>query len=534
MTAMALTPAIHTLWTRPTPTPTPDLPLAPPPAMPGTSGFGFGLGGWISDQINTWFANLVGLAIKPLLDALAATLLTTPGIDGQGRVQELWQTTLVLANGGFVLFVVVGGILVMGYETVQTRYAFKEILPRLVVAFLAANASFLLASKAIEVANALAQALLGQDFDARRATNAIRFLIVPPGNSQIFYILLALVAVVLLVALLITFVLRVALTTLLVVAAPLALACHALPQTEGLAQLWWRVFSGLLVIQICQSLTLVTAVRVFFNQGGREIVGLDGSGQLYNLLLALVLLILLVRIPGWVSRAMFLPGGRGRGLGVVRIVRYALAYKLTSPLLGALHLRRGGGGRAAGTARRTATTALAGRILPALAAGPAGTAAAGTATAATAASAARGGNGPAKHAPVAARRPPRAEDWEAAPVKHAPTAPPVRGKYRPTPRPQQPIPPSTPVYGYPRENFYAGGPAGLVQMHRLRGQGTDASGGITPPPTPSRPARPIVTPNAPIPGGLNWPENPGRRRTPPPPSGSSRRRRSRRQGGDGT
>ncbi|MFG1873574.1 hypothetical protein ACGFIV_01905 [Sphaerisporangium sp. NPDC049003] len=527
---------VHSLWMKPTPSPTPAPVMPPLPLNPGNTGIGLGLGGWIGNQINSWFADLVALAIKPLLDVLAVTLLATPSIAGPGRVQDLWQATVIMANSGFVLFVVAGGILVMGHESVQTRYAFKEILPRLLLAFLAANFSFLLASKAIEIANAITHAVLGQGFDARRASHAIRFLIFPPGNSQIFYILLALIAVGLLVALLVTFVVRVALTTLLIVAAPLALACHALPQTDGLARLWWRVFTGLLLIQICQSLTLVLAVRVFFNQDGRESVGLVGSGQLYNLLLALTLLVILVRIPGWVSRAMFLPGGRG--LGVLRIVKYAVAYKLTNPLLNALHLGRGSG-RGSGGARRAVAMMAVGKALPALAGGPAGTVATGIARAASAASAARGGAGPAKHAPVAARRPIRADDWEPAPVKHAPSAPPVQGKYRRPPQPKKPIPPSTPVYGYPRESFYSAGPAGLNQMHLLRGQGTTSPSAprraIEPPPIPNRAARPIVPPNAPIPGSVEWPENPSRRRTPPPPPprGSTPRRTRKSRGGDG-
>ncbi|MEW9532818.1 hypothetical protein [Microbispora sp. NPDC049125] len=517
---------IHTLWTKPAPSPTPSPDLPPLPSPAGNTGISFGIGGWITSQINAWFADLVGYAIKPLLDTLAATFLTTPSIGSQSRIADLWHASLIIANGSFIVFATVGAILVMGYETVQTRYAIKEILPRFVLAFLATNTSLLLTSTAIDAANALVQAVLGQGFDAHRAANAIRFLVMVSGNTQIFYILLILVAVVLLVALLITFVLRVALTTLLVVAAPLALACHALPQTHGLARLWWRIFTGLLVIQICQSLTLATAVRVFFNQGGREAVGLYGKGQLYNILLALVLLIILVRIPGWVSRAMFLPGGRG--LGVVRVVKYALAYKLTSPLLSALHLRKGSGNRPAKTQR---TRALVGTALPALAAGPAGAAAARGATVATAAAAARGGAGPAKHAPVAAHRPVRAADWEPAVAKHAPTAPPVQGKYRPTPRPPQPIPPSTSIYGYPRETYYAAGPAGLSQMYRLRSSGTTSPPSprrvIEPPPIPNRPVRPIVPPDAPVPGSLDWPENPGRRKPPP-----STRRRTRGKRGD--
>ncbi|MEU7691065.1 conjugal transfer protein TrbL family protein [Microbispora hainanensis] len=519
---MAIEILIHTLWTNPSPTPSPAVELPPLPS--GNTGVSFGIGDWITNQINAWFTELVGSAIKPLLDALAATLLATPSIDGQTRIEDLWHVTLVIANGSFVLFATVGGILAMSYETVQTRYAIKEILPRLVVAFLAANASFLLTSKAIDLGNAIAQALLGQGFDARRAANAIRLLVLLPDASPIFYILLALVAVVLLVVLLITFVLRVALTTLLVVAAPLALACHALPQTDGLARLWWRVFTGLLLIQICQSLTLVTAVRVFFNQDGREVMGLTGRGPLYNLLLALVLLIVLVRIPTWVSRVMFLPGGRG--LGVVRIVKYALAYKVTSPLLSALHLKKGS---KVGAPKRAVNTATVRHALPALAAGPAGTAAASAATVATAATAARGGAGPAKHAPVAARRAVNAADWQPAVAKHAPSAPPVQGKYRPTPAPSRPVPPSTPVFGYPRENYYAAGPAGLSQMYRLRSARTSSPPPprqtVVPPAAPKRPVQPIVPPNAPVPGSVDWPENPGRRKPPPPPRRHTRGQR---------
>ncbi|MFD0885370.1 conjugal transfer protein TrbL family protein, partial [Streptosporangium algeriense] len=340
--------------------------------MPSAPGFSFGIGGWIGNAITTWFADLVTMAIKPLLDLLAVTLLATPSVERQGRIWDLCQATTAIANGAFVMFVVVGGMLTMTYETVQSRYAIKEILPRLVVAFLAVNASFVITAKSIDVANALSAALLGQGFDARRAANAIKFLIIPPGNSQIFYVLLALVAVILLVLLLITFVLRAALTSVLVIAAPLALACVALPQTEGLARLWWRGFSGLLLIQICQSLTLVTAVRIFFNQDGREAVGLASTGQLYNLLLALVLLIILVRIPGWVSRAIFLPHG-GRSSMVGRIVKTAIAYKLASPVLNVLHLRRGGGRKAVtGAARGAATKALVGKAVTGAATGGAG------------------------------------------------------------------------------------------------------------------------------------------------------------------
>ncbi|PZG18409.1 hypothetical protein C1I98_38375, partial [Spongiactinospora gelatinilytica] len=312
------------------------------------------------------------------------TVLATPDLTADQRIFDLWKASLLIADSGFVLLATIGAITAMGHQTVQTRYAVKEVLPRLLAAVLAANASFILCAKAVELANALSRALLGQDFDARRAVATLRLLIITGGQQAIFYILLSLVAAVLLVVLLIAYVMRTALVLLLVVAAPLALACLALPWTNGAARFWGRAFTGLLIIQIAQSLTLVLAVRIFFNQDGRLLLGLLPSGQLVNLIVVLCLLIILVRIPRWVGRRIFAQTG-GRGSVVTRIVKYAVAYKLASPVLNALHLgRRSGGGhghsRTGGSGSRVAARSAA-VAASAMAAGPAGAAAASSATA---------------------------------------------------------------------------------------------------------------------------------------------------------
>jgi len=62
------------------------------------------------------------------------------------------------------------------------------------------------------------------------------------------------------------------LTVVLLAMAPLALACHGLPQTEGVARWWWRAFAGILAIQAAQALVLVAAVRVFLSPGWSVIV----------------------------------------------------------------------------------------------------------------------------------------------------------------------------------------------------------------------------------------------------------------------
>lgn len=506
----------------PSPSPTPSTPLPQFPLPSGGGGISVGIGGWITDQINSWFAALVASAAKPLLSFLAATLLATPDFTSDGRVADLWKVTAAMANGSFLLLATIGAAVAITHQTLQTRYAVKEVLPRLALAILITNASLLVCGKLIELANAVSGALLGQDFDAGRAATTIRYLIIPPNQGQIFYILLALVAVILLILLLLTFIMRAAMVLLLVVAAPLALACHALPHTDGLARFWWRAFTGLLIIQIAQSLTLVLAVRIFFNQDGRLLLGIAPTGQLVNLLLALCLLIILVRIPGWISRRIF-ADVRGSGGTISRIIKYAIAYKVTAPVLSAFHLGKGRGNGGRGSIGGVAKSAIVGKVVAGAIGGPAGTAAA---SAATAASAARGGPGPVKHAPVGGARPTRAEDWAPGPAKHAPTGPPIAGRYKATPRPQTPVPPVTPVYGYPRENYYAAGPAGLGQMQHLKAKGEISPRRALEPP--GRPAPPIISPAAPIPGTPEWPETPGQPRRVPP----RRRTRNRRRGGD--
>jgi hypothetical protein len=131
---------------------------------------------------------------------------------------------------------------------------------------------------------------------------------------------------VLAIILLATFVIRLALVVVLVVAAPLALVCHALPQTEGVAKMWWRAFLGMLAIQVAQSLVLVTALRVFLASGGPANLGIASTGGMVDLLVAACLCWVLVKIPTWIGRSVFSFGGRPGG-GATRVVRDLVLYK---------------------------------------------------------------------------------------------------------------------------------------------------------------------------------------------------------------
>jgi hypothetical protein len=286
----------------------------------------FDITGHIEAAIDDWFRDLVTAALDPILTLLGHTLLATPNLTAQSRVAELWQMTEGIADSFLVLFVLVGGAIVMGYETIQTRTAVKDVLPRIVVAAVAVNASLSLAGLAISTADSLSQAVLGQGVDPSGAAVVLRQLVLGSlAGGGIFVVLLGGVVAVLAIVLLATYVVRLALVVLLIVAAPICLVCHALPQTEGLARLWWRAFSGTLAVQVAQSLVLVTALRVFLASGGPANLGIASTGGLVDLLVSACLCWVLVKIPSWVSRVVF-SGSRSHG-GLGRVVRDVIIYK---------------------------------------------------------------------------------------------------------------------------------------------------------------------------------------------------------------
>ena len=308
-------------------------PGAPSPGSAGTVSGGtqpspglFDITGHIEAAIDDWFRSLVTDALDPVLTLLGHTLLATPNVTGRGRVGGLWRMAEGIADAFLVLFVLVGGAIVMGHETLQTRTALRDVLPRVVVAAIAVNASLGLASLCISVADSMSVAVLGQGVSAANAAVVLRQLVLGSlASGGIFVVLLGGVVAVLAVVLLATYVVRLALVVVLVVAAPIFLVCHALPQTEGLAKLWWRAFAGALGVQVAQSLVLITALRVFLATGGPANLGIASTGGVVDLLVSACLCWVLVKIPGWVSRVVF-AGRKGHG-GIGRVVRDVIVYK---------------------------------------------------------------------------------------------------------------------------------------------------------------------------------------------------------------
>ena len=359
-------------------------PAAQPPPSGGQPCSPLDLGGCISGAVTGFLRAVVADALNPMLRLLSDTLLSTPNPSQLPRLVELWTGSWEIVLAGYALLVAGAGILLMSYHTVQSHYTLRELGPRIVLGFCTGALSLTGASAAIEATNTITAAVLAGGVDEAAGADALAQLITSAiatgGTDQtsdgLFLVVLGLVVAAVLLALLLSFIVRVALTIVLIAGAPIALMFHALPHTDGIARWWWRTFAALLAIQLVQSLTLVVGLRVLLTPGGLGLFGLPTDTGFITLLVVLALLYILFKIPFWLLAAARI--GHGRSL-LGSLVRGFVAYKTFGLLTGRSHRNHrshggadddghgggnGGGGGGGGGGGRAATHTPTARPLP--------------------------------------------------------------------------------------------------------------------------------------------------------------------------
>lgn len=223
----------------------------------------------VSDAIETFFRNLVTPGLNSLLGLFAKSLLATPQLDQLPVMGQIWSNSQQIVLAVYATLILIAGIIVMAHQTLQTRYSVKEILPRVIVGFLAANLSLFFGGKIIALGNALSQAVLGDQINPDTAARAMTATLMHDlDGGGLLLIFMAVALLVMLVVVLLTYIVRITVTIILLAAAPVFLMCHALPQTEALAFWWWKAFGGVMAVQVGQAIALVAAIKFFFWPGG--------------------------------------------------------------------------------------------------------------------------------------------------------------------------------------------------------------------------------------------------------------------------
>ncbi|MEV6820954.1 hypothetical protein AB0M72_19590 [Nocardiopsis dassonvillei] len=285
----------------PAPADVPEEPGESAPTDPEECGT-FDYGCRVSAGFYVWVADFVAESVEFTITLAALPALSTPPpTDG---VRTAWSEVLSVTNSLYLLVIVAAGVLLMSYQTVQTSAGLKELLPRVVLGFVGANASFLLTEMMRDLANGISVTMLDGAASVDNITETLARVLGDPGGEALLVLLLMLIGSLLVFFFMLAAIVRIVLWILLTAIAPLALACHALPQIDGLARLWWRAMGALMVIQIAQAIVLRLMVVLFLSRDAAPDF-VEAAQGVMDVLLIICCMYVLVRIPFWAFKQVF-------------------------------------------------------------------------------------------------------------------------------------------------------------------------------------------------------------------------------------
>jgi hypothetical protein len=297
-------------------------------------------------SLNTFLAEVLLDVLGSLLDLLGGTVFTSPDVTLLPQVQQVTATSTGVVNTCYVLAVITAGAMTMAGGVVQVRHGVSELGSRLIVAFIGANFAAPLCSALIELANALTAAMTRDGIWAPQSLTTLRDLITASqadlSGTTAFLFTAVLVLIAVLAGLLTCqWIVRFGILIVLCAIAPVALACHGLPATDGAARAWWRSLLAAMGTQVLQAVCLHLCVQVLLGPGA-QLLAPAASGRQRSVMHLLVVLVLLwgtAKIPA-LMRQYVTRGGGGPRLGSF-LLRTVVLHRVT----GLLRPGRGGRGR---------------------------------------------------------------------------------------------------------------------------------------------------------------------------------------------
>src|SRR5258708_30313634 len=185
----------------------------------------------VIDAINGWLQSLASHLLQPALAAAGELLFQTPTYDSIPEVGRAWALVRDVTDGLFVLALLAAGVMVTASATVESRYSAKALVPRIVLAAFAANASLALCGGLIKLDNALLNGLLGPDPSTSTFGQLSAIVQSPHAADQVVGSLVGLAAPVLAILLVGPYIRRDVVLLAATVLPPPALPAYALPQT---------------------------------------------------------------------------------------------------------------------------------------------------------------------------------------------------------------------------------------------------------------------------------------------------------------
>lgn len=261
----------------------------------------------IIDAVNGFLQTIVQSATKPLVDGIIGFLTTTPSVATNSVIFNFWLTMVGIVDALFVLLIAVLGFQFMsgstfGYEELE----FKQILPKIGLAFIGANSSIFLVDWIITANNTLVSALLATTggLDKAWVLNSIN-ITNSPGEVAIITLIFMVLFVILCALLLLFYIMRLITLALGAVLSPFIFLLWAVPKFADFAEISVKTYI----------MTILTVfVHVVIIQLASAFLALPeqvGTNSLISVLVAIGLLFTLLKTPSVMVQLLFYNTGRG-------------------------------------------------------------------------------------------------------------------------------------------------------------------------------------------------------------------------------
>lgn len=281
-----------------------SIPLAPiTPVKPAE-----GLTQVMIDAITGFLQNIVQSATKPLVDGIISFLTSTPSILSNSVIWNFWLIVLGITDALFALVIALLGLQIMSASTFGfEELEFKQILPRLGLAFLGANSSIFLVDWIVLSCNKLVQALLHATGGLTNAwvLNAIDPAKIINGQTVLITVIFMVMFIILAIVLLLFYITRLILISFGAAIAPLIFLLWAIPKTSDFAEISIRTYLVTVYTVFAHVLTIQLASSFF------TLPEQVGNNPIIAILIGVGLLLTLLKTPGVLMQLMFYNTSRG-------------------------------------------------------------------------------------------------------------------------------------------------------------------------------------------------------------------------------
>jgi len=246
--------------------------------------------------------NLIQSGAKPLIDGVISFLTTTPQLATNSVVFNFWLVILGITDTLFVIVIALLGFHVMsastfGYEEIDL----KQVLGRLILAFLGANISIFLIDRIIALSNALVNTVLNATGGLTHAWVLTLFdpTTVINHNYGLFTLIFMLLFLILTIVLLLYYIGRLVIISLGAVLSPLIFLAWALPAGEDFATIAAKTY----IISIFT--VFVHVVTIQLASAFLSVADQNGTNTLISFLVGIGLFFTLLKIPGMLINLAF-------------------------------------------------------------------------------------------------------------------------------------------------------------------------------------------------------------------------------------